>query len=58
MSSSKKSYFLFFNNFRNLRVLNLNNDRISKVEGLNDLMSLREFYLNNNQIIELDGLNL
>ena len=40
-----------------LKVLSLDNNQISKIEGLNHLNSLTTLYLYNNQISKIEGLN-
>jgi protein phosphatase 1 regulatory subunit 7 len=40
----------------NLQVLDVSNNRVSEVHGLEDLQSLRDLWLNDNQIAMLDDI--
>ena len=40
----------------NLQVLDVSNNRVSEVHGLEDLQSLRDLWLNDNQITTLDDI--
>ena len=40
----------------NLQVLDVSNNRVSEVHGLEDLQSLRDLWLNDNQIATLDDI--
>ena len=42
--------------FENLKLIDLSNNNISRIEGLENLIGLKELNLDNNQIIEIEGL--
>jgi Leucine-rich repeat (LRR) protein len=51
--------FAFFQNlstFKNLKILSLQSNRITKMENLEELESLEELYLSHNGLTKLEGL--
>ena len=42
-----------FSSFKNLKELYLNNNQITKIEGLENLINLKTLYLDNNQITKI-----
>jgi len=42
--------------FSNLKILSIQSNRITKLEGLEDLASLEELYLSHNGLTKIEGL--